>query len=107
LTIDTTDVTSLTVTTPSTYAGAEVLQVSESWLQADGTMATMTIATMSKPMRRHADLRLVGRRFPHRLGGRGPVRVLAAIGNDMVYSFDAAADQIDLIGYAASPPSPT
>jgi len=100
-TIDTTDVTSLTVTTPSTYAGAEVLQVSESWLQADGTMATMTIADNVEAYAPGTPIfAWSGDDFLTGSAGADLFVFSQPIGNDMVYSFDAAADQIDLIGYA-------
>ncbi|KLK92625.1 hypothetical protein AA309_13070 [Microvirga vignae] len=41
--VTTTDVSSLKVTTPSTYVGAEVLNVAMSWTNTDGTTGTATV----------------------------------------------------------------
>src|SRR5258706_4575972 len=100
-TVQTTDVSSLSVTTPASFAGAVLLTVTESMLQADGTTTTNTLGdnleaySQGSPIFAWSDNDFL-------TGSTGNDQFVFAqpIGHDTVYSFDAAHDQIDLIGYA-------
>nr|MEC6698099.1 Ig-like domain-containing protein [Sphingobium sp. SJ10-10] len=100
-TILTADPRALSVTTPSTFAGAMVLDVAMSWTQADGSMATMHIAdnveayAPGNPIFAWSgDDTLTG-------SAQADIFVFAQpIGADQVHDFDIGADRIDLIGYA-------
>ncbi|TPJ36955.1 VCBS domain-containing protein [Mesorhizobium sp. B2-8-3] len=99
-TIQTTAVDKLTVTTPTDYAGAAVLDVQMSWTNADGTTGNMLMADNveayapgSPIFAWSGDDVLTGS------SGHDLFVFSQPIGNDTVHSFDAAADQIDLIGY--------
>ena len=100
-TVTTNDVASLTVTTPATYSGAAVLNVTETWTAADGTVHVTTIADNVEAYApgtpifawsgddtltgsTAADLFVVG----------------SPTGHVTVHSFDAAADRVDLVGFA-------
>ncbi|MGX5844399.1 beta strand repeat-containing protein, partial [Mesorhizobium sp. ArgA1] len=99
-TVQSNDVQSLTVTTPAGFAGAAVLDVAMSWINADGTIGTKFVAdnveayAPSSPIFAWSgDDVLTGS------SGNDLFVFSQPIGNDTVHSFDSAADQIDLIGY--------
>jgi hypothetical protein len=100
-TVQTVDVTSLSVTTPGSFAGAVLLTVTEAVVQADGTITTITLGdniaaySQGSPIFAWSDNDFL-------TGSTGNDLFVFAqpIGHDTVYSFDAAHDQIDLIGYA-------
>ncbi|RUT96036.1 adhesin, partial [Mesorhizobium sp. USDA-HM6] len=100
-TMQTNAVHELTVTTPASFAGAVVLDVSMTWTNADGTTGSASIADNveayapgSPIFAWSGDDVLTGS------SGNDLFVFSQPIGNDMVHSFDAAADQIDLIGYS-------
>ena len=95
--VQTTDLTSLTVLTA--FVGAMLLNVSESWANADGTIGTATIAdnaeahTPGSPIfALPSDDTLTG------AGGNDLFVFAQPIGNDTIHNFNAASDQIDLMG---------
>ncbi|MER8923789.1 Ig-like domain-containing protein, partial [Mesorhizobium sp. M0802] len=99
-TIQTNDLHGLTVTTPADFAGAAVLDVSMNWTNADGTTGNMSIADNveayapgSPIFAWSGDDVLTGS------SGNDLFVFSQPIGADTVHNFDAAADQIDLIGY--------
>ncbi|MEO8547483.1 MAG: VCBS domain-containing protein, partial [Sphingomicrobium sp.] len=99
-TIQSTDITSLTVTTPAGYAGAEVLNVSVTWTNADGTTGSMVVsdnvevfAPGNPIFAWSGDDTLTGS------SGADTFVFSQPIGADVVHNFDTAADTIDLIGY--------
>ncbi|RWK08359.1 Ig-like domain-containing protein [Mesorhizobium sp.] len=101
-TVQTNAVHELTVTTPASFAGAVVLDVSMTWTNADGTTGSASIADNveayapgSPIFAWSGDDVLTGS------SGNDLFVFSQPIGNDTVHSFDAAADQIDLIGYSA------
>jgi hypothetical protein len=99
-TMQTADVTSLTVTTPASFAGAMLLTVTEAVVQADGTTTTFTLGdnleaySPGSPIFAWSD-----NDFLTASTGNDQFVFAQPIGHDTVYSFDAAHDQIDLIGY--------
>ncbi|MFC3321575.1 Ig-like domain-containing protein [Mesorhizobium cantuariense] len=99
-TIQTNGLQALTVTTPSEFTGAAVLDVSMTWINADGTTGSMSVAdnveayTQGSPIFAWSgDDVLTGS------SGNDLFVFSQPIGFDTVHNFDAAADQIDLIGY--------
>ena len=100
-TVQTTDVTSLSVTTPTSFAGAVLLTVTEAVVQADGTTTTFTLGdnleaySQGSPIFAWSD-----NDFLTGSNGNDLFVFAQPIGHDTVYSFDAAHDQVDLIGYA-------
>ncbi|RUW55426.1 VCBS domain-containing protein [Mesorhizobium sp. M8A.F.Ca.ET.021.01.1.1] len=100
-TVQTNDLHGLTVTTPADFTGAAVLDVQMSWINADGTLGTASIADNveayapgSPIFAWSGDDVLTGSH------GNDLFVFSQPIGADTVHNFDAAADQIDLIGYS-------
>ena len=99
--MQTNDPASLTVTTPADFVGATVLNVTETWTNADGSTGTAFVsdnveayAPGSPIFALSGDDNLTG-------SGANDLFVFAQpIGNDVIYSFDAASDKIDLMGFA-------
>jgi hypothetical protein len=100
-TVQTNDLSALTVTTAADYVGAMVLGVTESWTNADGSTGT---ASMSDNVEAFAPGSPIfawsGNDTLTGSSGKDLFVFSQPIGHDTVYSFDPAADQIDLIGYA-------
>src|SRR5258707_12290512 len=100
-TVETNDLSALTVTTAAAYTGAMVLSVTETWINADGSTV---IAVVSDNVEAYAPgspvFALSGNDTLTGAGGNDLFVFEQPIGHDTVYSFDAAHDQIDLIGYA-------
>ncbi|MFC3533651.1 type I secretion C-terminal target domain-containing protein [Vogesella facilis] len=95
------DPSALTVTTPSDYAGALVLNVNMSWTNADGTTGSMYVADNveayapgSPIFALSSDDNLTGSSAADTFVFAQPM------GNNVIYNFDAANDRIDLIGFA-------
>ncbi|TGT51226.1 VCBS domain-containing protein [Mesorhizobium sp. M8A.F.Ca.ET.167.01.1.1] len=100
-TVQTNDLHGLTVTTPASFTGAAVLDVQMSWINADGTLGSASIADNveayapgSPIFAWSGDDVLTGSH------GNDLFVFSQPIGADTVHNFDAAADQIDLIGYS-------
>uniref|UniRef100_UPI00048148A7 beta strand repeat-containing protein n=1 Tax=Mesorhizobium sp. WSM3224 TaxID=1040986 RepID=UPI00048148A7 len=100
-TVQTNAVHELTVTTPASFAGAAVLDIHLTWTNADGTTGSASIADNveayapgSPIFAWSGDDVLTGS------SGTDLFVFSQPIGNDTVHSFDAAADQIDLVGYS-------
>ncbi|TIW77445.1 MAG: adhesin, partial [Mesorhizobium sp.] len=100
-TVQTNDLHGLTVTTPADFTGAAVLDVQMSWINADGTLGTASIADNveayapgSPIFAWSGDDVLTGSH------GNDLFVFSQPIGADTVHNFDAAADLIDLIGYS-------
>jgi hypothetical protein len=100
-TVVTNDVSSLTITSPTDYTGALVLNVSETWTNADGSTGNAIVAdNVEAYAPGNPIFALSG--DDHLTGSSGHDLFVFSqpIGHDVIYSFDAASDQIDLIGYA-------
>ncbi len=99
-TVETDDLSALTVLTAAAYAGAAVLNVTETWANADGSTGTAFVsdnveayAPGSPIFALSGDDNLTG-------AGANDLFVFAQpIGNDVVYNFNAASDKIDLMGF--------
>jgi VCBS repeat-containing protein len=100
-TVQTTDVGSLSVTTSSSFVGAMLVTVTETVVQADGTTTTFRLGDNIEAYSQGSPIfAWSGDDFLTASSGKDLLVFSQAIGHDTVYSFDAAADQIDLIGYA-------
>ena len=101
-TVETTDPATLTVTTPASLVGATVLNVTENWINADGSSGFSVIsdnvefadAPGSPIFALSGDDHLTG------LGTNDLFVFANPIGNDIVYNFDVLSDKIDLIGFS-------
>ncbi|MDH2354847.1 calcium-binding protein [Bradyrhizobium sp. SSUT112] len=100
-TVTTTDVSALTVTTGTTYTGALVLDVAETWTNADGTVAGRVVMdNVETYAPNSAIFAISGDDNLTASTGNDLLVFSQPIGHDIVYNFDAAHDTIDLIGYA-------
>jgi VCBS repeat-containing protein len=100
-TVATNDPSALSVTTPTSYSGAIVLNVAESWTNADGTAGSAFVADNveayapgSPIFALSSDDTLTG------AGGNDEFVFSQPIGNDTIYNFNVASDTIDLIGFS-------
>ncbi|RQZ10058.1 Ig-like domain repeat protein, partial [Burkholderia sp. Bp9031] len=98
--VPTNDLGALTVTPPTSFTGATVLTVTETWTAADGSHATATIADNVEAYAANApifawsgDDQLTGS------AGHDLFVLSQPIGNDTLHTFDLAADKIDLVGF--------
>jgi hypothetical protein len=102
-TVQATDPSTLAITTPSTFAGAVVLNVMESWANPDGTTGNATVsdnveayAPGSPIFALSGDDHLTG-------GGGNDLFVFSQpIGHDTIDNFNVATDKIDLIDFAGT-----
>ncbi|AZE21923.1 T1SS secreted agglutinin RTX [Pseudomonas chlororaphis subsp. aureofaciens] len=102
-TVQTNDPGALTVTTPSDFAGALVLEVNLYWSNSDGSSASAYVfnnvevyAPGSPIFALSADDNLSGS------SGADTFVFAQPIGNNQIYNFDVAADKIDLIGFTSA-----
>jgi hypothetical protein len=100
-TVQTTDPSSLMVTTPADFAGAAVLDINMSWTNADGSAGTAHILNNVEAYAPGSPI-FAWWGDDHLTGSSGADTFVFAqpIGSDTIYSFDTAADRVDLIGYA-------
>jgi hypothetical protein len=94
------DLATLEVTTASTYAGAMLLTVQESWTNADGSGGMAIVADNVEAYGAGApiyawsgDDTLTGS------AGKDTFVFANPIGNDVIHHFDAGMDQVDLVGF--------
>ena len=100
-TVQTNDVRSLTVTSPADFVGALVLNVTETWTNPDGSVSTAVVADNVEAYASGSPIfAWSGDDYLTGSSGHDLFVFSQPIGHDTVYSFDAAADQIDLIGFA-------
>lgn len=98
--VETSDLTALTVLTAAAYAGAMVLNVTESWVNADSSIGSATIADNVEAYAPNSPIFALA--YDDTLTGAGgnDLFVFAQpIGNDAIYNFNAASDKIDLLGF--------
>ncbi|MFZ3154078.1 beta strand repeat-containing protein [Pseudomonas sp.] len=100
-TVLTNNPSALTVTTPADHVGAMVLSVSMSWTNADGSTENMFIANNVEAYAPGNPIFALS--IDDNLTGSSGADLFVfaqPIGNNVIHSFDAAADKIDLIGFA-------
>ena len=99
--VQTSDPRALAITSPGDFAGALLLNVTETWTQSDGSPVTMTFADnvevypVGSPI-----FAWSGQDFLTGSSGKDLFVLSQPIGVDTIYSFDRSEDWIDLIGYA-------
>ncbi len=100
-TVATDDLSALTVLTAAAYTGAMLLNVTETWANADGSTG---IATIADNIEAYAPgnpiFALAGDDNLTGAGGNDLFVFAQPIGNDTIYDFNAASDRIDLTGFA-------
>jgi VCBS repeat-containing protein len=100
-TVQTSDVQSLTVTTPSASVGAVVLEVSENWTKPDGGTASSLVFDNVESYAVAAPIFALAAN-DQLTGSSGADQFVFAkpISHDVIYSFDAASDKIDLVDFS-------
>ena len=99
-TVQTSDLSAPTVLTAAAYAGAMVLNVTESWTNADGSIGTAKIADNVEAYAPGMPIfALAGNDTLTRAGANDLFVFAQPIGNDTIYNFNAATDKINLIGF--------
>jgi T1SS-143 domain-containing protein len=100
-TVVTNDPSSLTVTSPDGVTGAVVLQVTETWTNADGSTGMATVATNVEAYAKGSPIfAWSGDDTLTASSGNDTLVFANTIGKDVVHNFDVAHDKIDLIGFA-------
>ncbi|UPK25389.1 VCBS domain-containing protein [Bradyrhizobium sp. 195] len=100
-TIETTDVSSLTVTSPVSFAGALHLDVTVTRMQPDGSAVIETFADNVEAFAAgSAIIAISGDDYLTASSDSDLLVFSQPIGHDVIYNFEMAHDQIDLIGYA-------
>ncbi|WP_377827446.1 VCBS domain-containing protein [Bradyrhizobium lupini] len=97
----TNNVSSLFVTSPSNYTGALVLNVAETWTNADGSIGhALVVDNVEAYVPGNPIFALSGNDYLTGSSRHDMFVFSQPIGHDVIYSFDATSDQIDLVGYA-------
>jgi VCBS repeat-containing protein len=100
-TAQTSDLSALSITSPANFAGAIPLKVTQTWMQADGTTATMNLTDNVEAYAAGSPIfAWSGNDFLSASSGKDQFVFAQPIGNDTIYNFDPSQDQIDLISYA-------
>ncbi|MBR1155264.1 VCBS domain-containing protein [Bradyrhizobium sp. JYMT SZCCT0428] len=100
-TVQTSDPGTLTVTTPTDFAGAVVLGVTMNWTNADGSMGGAYVSSNVEAYAQGSPIfALSSEDFLTASSGDDLLVFSQPIGHDTIYNFDTTHDQIDLIGYA-------
>ena len=99
-TVLTDDTSTLTITTPADFTGAMVLPVTMTWTNADGTTGSSVILDNVEAYAPGSPIFALSV-DDHLTGSSGADQFVLAqpIANDVIHSFDASADKIDLIGF--------
>ncbi|WP_157385416.1 VCBS domain-containing protein, partial [Rhizobium freirei] len=97
----TNDPSSLTVTSPDGVTGAVVLQVTETWTNADGSTGLAIVADNVEAYAKGSPIfAWSGDDTLTASSGNDTLVFANTIGKDVVHNFDTAHDKIDLIGFA-------
>ena len=99
-TVQTNDIAALSITSPDNSTGALVLNVKESWTNADGSTSNAIVSDNVETYAKGGPI-FAWSGDDHLTGSNGDDLFVFAnsIGNDTIRCFDAANDKIDLIGY--------
>ncbi|UVM34409.1 VCBS domain-containing protein [Pseudomonas sp. B21-019] len=99
-TVQTSDPGALTVTPPSDFVGALVLDVNMSWSNSDGSTASAYVFNNVEVYAPGAPIFALSAN-DNLTGSSGADTFVFAqpIGNNQIFNFDAAADKIDLVGF--------
>ena len=100
-TVQTTNPSALTVTTPASFAGAMMLTLSEMWTNADGSTSLQIVRDNIEAYAPGSPIFALTSNDNLTGAGANDLFVFAQpIGNDTIYNFNVASDQIDLAGFA-------
>jgi hypothetical protein len=100
-TVQTSDVATLSITSPVNYTGALLLNVTESWTNADGSAGRAVVSDNVEVFAKGAPIFAWSGDDTLTGAGAKDLFVFAQpIGNDTIYNFNASEDQIDLVGFA-------
>ena len=100
-TIQTDDLSSLTVVTAAAYSGAMVLGVTETWTNANGSPGSAFVSDNVEAYAPGAPIfALSANDTLTGAGGNDEFVFAQPTGNDTIYNFNVATDKIDLIGFA-------
>ena len=99
-TVQTNNIAALSITSPDTYTGALVLQVTQTWTNADGTTGMAYVADNVEVFAPGNPI-FAWSGDDHLTGSSGEDLFVFSqpIGDDFIHTFDAAQDKVDLIGY--------
>ena len=99
-TIETNDLSALTVLTAAAYAGATILHVTETWTNADGSTGTAIVADNVEAQSPGSPIFAWSSDDTLTSAGANDLFVFAQpIGNDVIYNFNVTSDKIDLVGF--------
>jgi VCBS repeat-containing protein len=99
-TVQTSDPSKLAVTSPADFAGAVPLTVSMQWTNADGTIASSLVTDNVEVYALGSPIFALSNDDNLTASSAADLLVFAQpIAHDTIYSFDTAADKIDLIGF--------
>ncbi|MGY4478358.1 Ig-like domain-containing protein [Bradyrhizobium sp. USDA 3364] len=98
--VQTNDIRALTITSPSTYTGALLLNVTETWTNADGSIGNAIVANNVEAYAPGTPI-FAWSGNDHLTGSSGHDTFVFSqpIGDDVVHSFEVSSDVIDLISY--------
>jgi hypothetical protein len=100
-TMQTSDVQSLTVIPSSASLGAVVLEVSESWTKPDGGIASALVVDNLESYAVGSPIfALAANDYLTGSSGSDLFVFARPISHDVIYSFDAVSDKIDLVGFS-------
>src|SRR5262249_38781825 len=96
----TSDVSALSITSPTGFAGAILVNVTETRMQAGGSTVTRTFADNVEAYSAGSPIfAWSGDDFLSASSGKNQFVFAQPIGNDFIYNFNPSEDQIDLVGY--------
>ena len=99
--VQTNDVSALSITAPENYAGAVSLQISQTWTDSTGGTGLAMITNNVEAYAPGVPIFAISGDDNLSGSSGNDVFVLAQpIGNDTIHSFDAAHDRVDLIGFS-------
>ena len=99
--VQTYDVSALSITAPQNYAGAVSLQISQTWTDSTGGTGLAMITNNVEAYAPGAPIFAISGDDNLSGSSGNDVFVLAQpIGNDTIHSFDVAHDRVDLIGFS-------
>ena len=99
-TVEPNDLGALTVTTANEFTGAMVLQVTETWTNADGSTGIAIVADNVEAYAPGSPIFALSGADTLTGAGANDVFVFAQpIGNDTIHNFNPASDKIDLVGF--------
>ncbi|MGZ4964246.1 MAG: beta strand repeat-containing protein, partial [Limisphaerales bacterium] len=99
-TVQTDNIAALSITSLNSYSGALVLNVAETWTNADGSAGNAIVADNVEAYAVGSPIfALAANDYLTASGGPDEFVFAQPIGNDVIYSFDVVSDKIDLIGF--------